>query len=167
MIIGLVGKKETGKSTVAKYLIKKYLFTELAFATELKEMCIRNGLMTHNEAYVKKTERSRWAMQKVGELFRKEVDKYYWIGKLHSTFLITSGNIVFSDIRHINEAEYVVEHGGTLIKLFRNTGLVDNHSSETELDNIVCDFNVDNDVVFTIDYLYEQIDNIYNIIVDS
>ena len=48
MIIGLSGKKGSGKSTVAEYLRKRYDFEELAFATALKRACIEIfGLSEH------------------------------------------------------------------------------------------------------------------------
>jgi dephospho-CoA kinase len=37
ILIGLTGKKQSGKSTVADYLVQHFQFTELSFAKPLKE----------------------------------------------------------------------------------------------------------------------------------
>lgn len=40
-IIILAGKKQSGKSTVAKHLVQKYGYKELALATNLKKACVK------------------------------------------------------------------------------------------------------------------------------
>lgn len=40
MIIGLTGRKRSGKSTAARYLVEDHGFTELSFAEPLKRMAL-------------------------------------------------------------------------------------------------------------------------------
>ncbi len=48
MIIGLTGRKRSGKSTAARYLVENHGFTELSFAEPLKRMALAiNPVVTH------------------------------------------------------------------------------------------------------------------------
>jgi uridine kinase len=38
MIVGLVGLKQSGKTTIADYLVSKYNFVQLSFADNLKKL---------------------------------------------------------------------------------------------------------------------------------
>lgn len=42
---------------------------------------------------------------------------------------------IITDVRFPSEADAIREHGGVLIRVNRNTGYIDNHPSETSLDN--------------------------------
>ena len=39
MIIGIIGKKGSGKDTIADYLVKNHGFIKFAFADKVKEVC--------------------------------------------------------------------------------------------------------------------------------
>lgn len=158
MLIGLVAKAQHGKSSVAKHLIDKYEFERKSFADPLKQMLIKAGLCTYEECYVEKTKQSRMLMQKIGtEVFREQVDSDYWINKfkLDSDFDQYSNkftkDVVIDDLRFKNEARFIKDCGGTLIRIERinkdgslylppNTDL--SHKSESELDSIICDFTL-------------------------
>jgi dephospho-CoA kinase len=154
MIIGIVGKEGSGKSTLAEYLVREYNYKELAFATEIKETCIRNRLATREELYANnKTSGIRWLMLGVGDLFRNEISPDYWINKLHSQFteLINQQmaeyhsssflKIVISDVRLLSEADYVRKSMGILIRIDRKLDNVSNyHLTETEQDDIPVDY---------------------------
>ena len=43
--------------------------------------------------------------------------------------------VILSDIRFLNEIEVVEKYEGTIIRVVRNTGLLDTHASEIELDS--------------------------------
>lgn len=47
MIIGLTGRKRSGKSTVARYLVEDHGFTELSFAARLKKMSADVNPLVH------------------------------------------------------------------------------------------------------------------------
>uniref|UniRef100_A0A6H1ZA50 Putative ATPase domain containing protein n=1 Tax=viral metagenome TaxID=1070528 RepID=A0A6H1ZA50_9ZZZZ len=117
MVIGLVGKAGSGKTTIAKYLLDEYGFARFAFADPLKHMLIQAGLITNHEAYVHKTETSRMLMQKIGtDLIRKQIDSRYWLKRAYPIIHYLVGlhrNVVIDDIRFPNEAEMIrnVFHG--------------------------------------------------------
>jgi dephospho-CoA kinase len=167
VIIGICGKKETGKSTVTNYLVQAYGFTEFIFAKALKDMLIRNGLATYEDTYVTKTQHSRWLMQTIGELFRKEVNSNYWVNQVdfqmskHASDCIEADKkikMVVSDIRYPNEAELIKERQGYLIKIVRDTGYEDNHPSEANVDLIDCEYIIHNNG--SINDLYKRIDRV-------
>lgn len=68
--------------------------------------------------------------------------------------------VVVSDVRFLHEAKKIKEMGGILIKIERDYQKNDYsvHSSETELDEIICDYTIKNDG-FMVD-MYEQFDKI-------
>lgn len=47
MIIGLTGRKRSGKSTAARYLVENHGFTELSFAARLKKMAVDVNPLVH------------------------------------------------------------------------------------------------------------------------
>lgn len=51
MIIGLAGKLESGKDTIADYLVKEYGYTKMAFADNLKHMCMKVFDLTCEQCY--------------------------------------------------------------------------------------------------------------------
>jgi len=148
-LIGIVGKMGVGKSTAADMLVSQYGFIKKSFSDALKMMLINAGMITKEEAYEKKTDNSRWLMQKVGtEIFRNQVSKSYWIDKLDESifrYLSLNGLIVVDDVRFMSEADYIRGNGGVLVKIVRDTGVVSDHASEREQDLIVPDMVVTND----------------------
>ena len=110
-LIGLVGRAGAGKTFIANYLVEKYGFKRLSFADQLKHMLISAGMITHEEAYVEKTEHSRWLLQKIGtDIFRKQVDDLFWVKRMSvavKRFLDAGTRVVIDDIRFPNEAALV------------------------------------------------------------
>lgn len=51
MIFGIAGKLESGKDTVADYLVKGYGYTKMAFADNLKQLCISVFGITTDQCY--------------------------------------------------------------------------------------------------------------------
>jgi molybdopterin-guanine dinucleotide biosynthesis protein len=161
MVIGIIGKKYSGKTTAANFL-KEYFISKgysvqlMAFADALKTMILKAGLCTHDELYVKKTDFSRMILQKIGtDIFRDQVDPDFWVKKLRTAIENLDKQIVIiHDIRFKNEANLVIELGGRLIKILRNfeddeRKEFKNHRSETEIDSIICkDVIINNDLSF-------------------
>jgi cytidylate kinase len=157
-IIGLAGRAYAGKTTVADHLVKTYGFVAVANADALKTMLITAGLCTHDECYVKKTERSRELMQKVGtEIFRKQIHPDFWMQRTAKRIheLMAAGkSVVVHDIRFPNEAKLVGAYlgAGLVVKLERiNTdgspyrgahAEANEHDSERLVDTINCDCTV-------------------------
>lgn len=145
-VIGLVGRAGAGKTTVAKHLMEEFGFDQTAFGYPLKKMLLNAGMCTEEELWGKKTEHSRWLLQKIGtDIFRKQVDPKYWVRKTAEEVhkLLGMGcKVVIDDIRFPEEADLVRSYlaDGVLIRLERadyidaTAGTV--HESESLADTI-------------------------------
>lgn len=51
MILGVAGKLESGKDTLADYLVKNYGYKKMAFADNLKLLCMSVFGLTHEQCY--------------------------------------------------------------------------------------------------------------------
>jgi hypothetical protein len=156
IIIGIIGKKESGKTTFSNYL-KEYFFSQEAFAIkeafgdELKKMLVESGLCTDEEVYQKKTPLSRMLMQKIGTEIVRTIDYDYWCKimweKLKNDCLYDPRCIVIiDDVRFQNEYNMLRSLGAIIIKVERpQSQQEDNHASETEMDGLKYDAIVYND----------------------
>jgi dephospho-CoA kinase len=156
ILIGIAGKAGSGKSTVAGFLVSQYGFQRLSFAEPLKEMLLKAGICSRDELYVKKSAFSRWIMQKVGtDIFRNQIDPDFWVKKMAeklNSLDNDSSKVVIDDVRFLNEASLVKQHGGVIVKIERalyscfQSDIVGNnqHVSETEMELIQPDFVIHN-----------------------
>jgi len=150
MLIGLVGRAQSGKSTVAKHLEEKFGFVRHAFADPLKQMLLNAKMCTYDELYHEKTTMSRWLLQKVGtDIFREQVSWDYWINKMGEILMDNTEkkkNIVIDDIRFPEEAGLIHCFNGIVIKLIRKNFVDPNagsaHSSERLVDEIGSDYTI-------------------------
>lgn len=136
ILIGLVGKKNSGKTTVANYLQEKG-YEEVVYAEPLKRVVeIIFGFDydmllgdTPEKRQLRNTLRDPiWnmtpvqAMQQLGtEVFRENFDKETWIkiaGRKIDTFRNNGKCVIVSDVRFENEMEFVRRMGGHLIILY-------------------------------------------------
>lgn len=167
MIIGIYGKARSGKDTFAEFLIEEFKKTgkycmRTAFAAELKQMCMEQFGLSRDELYgdlkesmtvFGKNENGRlglssnpadyWTpreiMQAIGSFYRS-IDYDFWVHKLGvyvQTHVPKDAHVIITDVRHINECEYVKNNNGVLIKIVRGElpkvhGM--DHESETALD---------------------------------
>lgn len=145
MIIGLVGKKQVGKDTVAQYLVNYYDFIQHAYAAPLKKACQVLFLLESEQLHVNRLKEQtdpRWGktpremMQLVGtDLFRQHVDQDFWVKHMEhwlNEHTDKNKNIVISDVRFQNEADLIRKKGGVLWLIERDTVFHDNHQSETQ-----------------------------------
>lgn len=125
-VIGISGKKESGKDTVGDYLVKNFGYTKLSFAAALKDICkILYPFLTDkhlNDHVLKETiqvdildnQSPRMIMQKVGtDLFRTHYDENIWIRILNDSIRkeIKNNNkkkFVITDVRFQNELDYIL-----------------------------------------------------------
>lgn len=145
LIIGISGKKRSGKDTVAGLLMAKLnrRCEKFNFADPLKaEVCwnyrvSREYLEEHKENF-------RLILQGHGTDYRRRLfgDTYWivqWIGAASKLDREGTEILFTTDVRFKNEATTIKHNGGILIRVSRNESadIVDNdkHSSETELDN--------------------------------
>jgi hypothetical protein len=76
----------------------------------------------------------RQLLQQFGEGIRGTVDKNFWVNSLLSQY--EKPNIwIISDVRHIEEADAILERDGILIRVNRDGLDTDDHISETNLDD--------------------------------
>ena len=121
MLIGICGKKRSGKSTAGKYLCDKYNFKSIYFAGYLKEIC--HNLFGTNPALdraVDLSSRDREILQKVGTDFMRSIDPDCWVKyttKVMKELLEDKKHLVVSDVRFENEARAIKDLGGELWKL--------------------------------------------------
>lgn len=141
MIIGISGFKSSGKDTIAEYLIQKYGFKRLSFASALKDIiAIMFGWPRDKLEGLTKEDREwreqidpwwsdalnihdltpRFVMQSIGtDLFRKHFHTDIWV-KIIENQLDKYENIVISDCRFQNEIDMIVHYGGKIIQVYRN-----------------------------------------------
>lgn len=169
MIIGIAGKKRSGKDTFAKFLIEElknlgYFSQRRAFADSLKDeaanMLVDYGrfdkikiLQMMNEDQTK--EKFRLLLQWWGTEFRRELceNHNYWVESLLRWIDITQSEaerfIIVPDVRFVNEFNAIKKEFGYIIKITRPMLYIaeDVHKSETALDDFedtTFDFVVDN-----------------------
>jgi dephospho-CoA kinase len=131
-LIGLVGQKNSGKTTVANYLLQKG-FKEVVFAEPVKRITeIVFGFPydillgdTPEKRKIRDTLKDPvWgktaveAMQFIGtEVFREGFDKDVWI-KIASRKIQEHDLVVVSDVRFENEVEFIRKMGGEIWVLY-------------------------------------------------
>jgi hypothetical protein len=155
MIIGLTGRKRSGKSTIAQALVHKG-FAEMSFAEPIRTFTkILLGL-DHaglEEAKEKPIDwldgvTTRYIMQTLGtEWGRQTIHPDIWIRYLTRRLTAPSNlnaDIVISDIRFDNEAIALRELGAKIVRVERPGGGEDAHVSEAGVSLRYVNFGVMN-----------------------
>jgi len=156
LLIGLIGKKGSGKSTCADILSRRsgWNIKELSFAKSLKDMGEICGVSRqhmedptlkekHYESYGKTP---RKIMQDLGTYCRENFGQDIFIRYVENIITKHPGSYVISDCRYPNEAAMIKRNGGILIRIERaDLKGSDTHSSETELEKIKYDYLIKND----------------------
>ncbi len=148
MIVGISGKRRTGKSLLASMLEARYGYIQLSFAKVLKQEVREIFGLTEDHTDGPLKEIPLWhggpsprdVMIRYGQQIRK-IDPNHWINRLKEQILSTSQaqiqTYVISDVRFINEADWIKRYNGLLVRLDRDeylTGENINDLSETGLD---------------------------------
>lgn len=157
MIIGLSGYATSGKDTVADVLEKNYNFRRVAFADALKDFSLRvDPLLENGSRLSQLVEEYGWSvakarietrrfLQETGMAAREHFGHDVWINATHKSLGDYSGNVVFTDVRLKNEAEYITSLGGRIWRIERpGVGPANNHLSETDLDTWSFDRYINN-----------------------
>jgi phosphomevalonate kinase len=143
MIIGLIGKKKSGKDTLFELLRGRavsegFPITRCAFADPLKQEVAR-ACGVDLATIEKDKDRWRTILQWWGTEFRRHYNgEGYWLAKMRETLEAARHNSVIqviTDTRFPNEAKLIEDMGGILVRIERgicNVG--DPHPSETALD---------------------------------
>lgn len=156
MLIGFSGKKGSGKSYFADYLVNHKLFIKLSFASPLKE--ITKILFNLSDEDVKDPIKKelinpkfnaspRELMQWLGtDIMREEFNKKFnysgsiWIDSVKDkvkTLLDNNKDVVIDDVRFQNEVDMIHSLGGIVINLHNDldntlTNSTSTHSSENQ-----------------------------------
>lgn len=171
IIIGLIGKAGSGKSTVAKYLSMAHGFARRPMAYRLKAMINALGV-NDNILYGNVEDKeiplpelngqtARYAMQTLGTEWGRDImGKSFWLD-LWMRDVAFLPRIVCDDVRFENEADAIRKIGGYLIKIERSgsglEGTGSKHASEM-IDGLKPDEILQNDS--SIDILYAKLDAI-------
>lgn len=164
MWIGLTGVAGSGKDTAAAHLVKASNFGRYAFADRLKQVCAflygdwildPSGKEVVHQRFGKPP---REIFQDIGELFRS-YDPDFWVKQVaRFTDSRTDHDIVFSDVRHDNEAEYVTGRGGFIIRIERDVKPVRDHVSEHGISDRYVSYTIHN--TSTIGFLEDSVERI-------
>ena len=150
MLIGFSGKKGSGKSYFADYLVNNKLFIKLSFASPLKE--ITKILFNLSDEDVKDPIKKelinpkfnaspRELMQWLGtDIMREEFNKKFnysgsiWIDSVKDkvkTLLDNNKDVVIDDVRFQNEVDMIHSLGGIVINLHNDLDNNLNNSTST------------------------------------
>lgn len=180
MLYGVSGYARAGKDTIADRLCDVHGFQRVAFADLLRE-CVQAlnpiidmemeydvlvpiryndaleqyGYNTSKEIYPE----FRNVLQRMGtEVGRKLLGDNIWVDATLAS-LEDDVNYVITDARFTNEAQAILDNGGVMVRVEREgTGPVNDHPSETELDDWDFDYIIQNDG--TIEELNVKIDRL-------
>ena len=157
MIIGLTGRKQSGKDTAAQALIEKD-FMQVAFAAPMKIMIatlleyqgvpeevimeMLHGSLKEVPTVYLGGQTPRHALQTLGtEWGRNQMGKDFWAA-IGVNVAEGAPRAVITDVRFENEAALIRARGGEIWKIERPdrpTSDFDNHASEAEIDTLVVD----------------------------
>ncbi|MBJ2129078.1 hypothetical protein JC525_09025 [Alteromonas sp. IB21] len=166
MIIGLTGKARSGKDTVAEHLKEAYKFHHYWFSKPMKEAAasifgwdarhLYGGLKEEVDPLYGVS--PRVALQTLGtEWGRNSINSDLWILRAQKE-MEQHTNIVISDCRFDNEAEAIIEAGGIVIEISRESAnQVAAHSSESGIGSKLINYHIENNGTLT--DLYRSVDN--------
>lgn len=197
-LIGFAGKAGSGKNTGANfakiwyqknhvmyYPLPNKGIKELAFADALKDFIHKWFDIPWGDLYHNKNKITQWKHE--GKYLTVRELLQYWGTDVFRAFhpdihalklkrrikdlQFTYSLVLVTDIRFLNEANTVLDLGGHVIKLMRNSTSQDTHQSETEVDKITSNIHqnvieVDNSSNNLIEF-QQQIDTIMSTIYDK
>lgn len=189
MLIAFLGRKRSGKDTVADFLIQNKGFQKYVFADPLKKGLKSFFNLTDEQLYDEKLKEEidpRWGvsprklLQIVGtDIFQHSINQFipelkgeprnHWVNLFKEWYLTELAKnpeikVVIADARFIHEVKAIKELGGIVIKINRTIGENinnDTHLSEMEIDSIPDDM-IDHIINNddTLDELYLKINQI-------
>jgi hypothetical protein len=173
MIIGVTGHARHGKDTTGQFLVDNYDFARYAFADQLKSMALTLNPIIRTFTFPKHAERLATLVKLLGwdkakeipevrrflqvlgtEAVRDHLGQDAWVDaldkKLNDDGLTRDSDIVITDVRFPNEAQFVKRNSGEIWRVKRlvyedgmirdfDNGLGVDHPSEKFVDSIKAD----------------------------
>lgn len=180
MLFGIIGSKQSGKSTFVSSISKKYRIIEYSFAEPLKRIC---GVLGVEHKYMYEQEfkeqiipefgiSARELLQVLGtDIFREIVPNHLpnftltqngdiWINLFKKRYqeiqkVDKTAIVIISDVRFPNELKAISEMNGVLIKIERpcvKNNVFSSHSSEKGVKDLKGDYEIVNDFENVNDY---------------
>ncbi len=155
LLIGLVGRKRSGKDTLAGFATEAVDgLRVMSIAEPLKQACKLAYVLSDEQLEESKdVVDPRWGstprdmFKALGTKFFRSEDPDQWTKNM--AFRIRGAgveNVVVPDVRFQNEATFIRENGGFLVHVFRDLDTNDDdHPTERTTDEIECDFYIEND----------------------
>ena len=139
--IGLIGLAGSGKDTAAIGLVANGWMRE-AFADHLKLLAVDFGWNGIKDA------KGRKLLQDLG-MAAREYNPDFWIDRAQNTMRMQLKYRelwprVWTDVRFQNEADFVRNRGGIIIRINRPEIIAEKHESELKHSGIAADYQVDN-----------------------
>ena len=178
MLIAICGRRRSGKDTVAEHLVKTHGFRHHKISQPLKDAmaCLFGFDASDMETDSKELVHPVWnvsprkLMQYIGtEVFRENIQTVipnigdtFWIKRFAESVLRCDANIVISDLRFMNEYDYLKKEWGDKFRVLRIDRTHDEctHVSELEYLNIPYDMLIQN--TGSIESLREQATAFFN-----
>lgn len=164
MILGITGKKGSGKDYIGRLIASKYENHKIVHFADPLKYKVAEFLGIHSYNFFNNNKNTKFydfekfeltdtpnentlslreILQKFGtDMVRNNLNDNYWINSL---FKENTENLIIPDVRFISEAEAILDRGGQILKVVNpSLELNDLHKSETEMDHIIPDFIISN-----------------------
>jgi dephospho-CoA kinase len=157
MIIGLSGYASAGKDTVSQILVDKFGYKRMAFADSIRDILYTLNPLAQKGIYIKQlVDEYGWDIAKQDPEVRRllqvlgtEVGREFFGDDIWVDTLIAKiepeDKVVITDVRFPNEAREINYLAGQIWRVNRNgIEAVNEHVSETQMDNYDFDFVINN-----------------------
>lgn len=180
MIVGILGKKRSGKDTTGDYLVANKNFVKYSFANPIKRGAMELFGFTEEQVFGDAKDEidptwgitPRLVLQIMGtEVFQYDMPKYipelqafgrgFWVKRFEQWYEQNRHlDVVICDVRFQHEVDSILKMGGVIWSVNRpNLTGGDEHASEKEMDLIT---GITSEIINdrTLHDLYDKIDNL-------
>lgn len=179
MIVAVTGLKQSGKDTVANFLIKNYGYAHVSFAYPIKHVLryLFSWDEEHTDGELKEvvdpfwgvsprqvmqwfgTEAFQYNLGKHCPKFEETIGRGMWVQRLMKNIKPweNSGKYVISDMRFYHEYEALKKYGAYTIRVERQSAMHDDlHASETSILDLPVDVVIENNA--DLETLYQGVE---------
>lgn len=180
MIIGVLGKKRSGKDTTGDYLVSNKNFIKYSFANPIKRGAMELFGFTEDQVFGDAKDEidptwgitPRLVLQIMGtEVFQYDMPRYipelqafgrgFWVKRFEQWYEQNRHlDVVICDVRFQHEVDSILKMGGSVLVVQRPSIVsVDEHPSEKEMDSIT---GITSEIINdgTLNDLYHNIDKL-------